>query len=252
MKKILFSTLAVAGVMAGTLPATVRADHSVHESEAASSITMPTAPTTMAAVVTPATPGVCEFGENLGHGSRGDGVRCLQQELIEAGLLTVIDAPTGNFGSLTAEALKKWQSEHGIPATGYMGALTRAALHEHAAPEVVHAHKALDVSSWKKAPSVAITLHEDTLGGWNLEVKPTNFAFAPEHVNGEVVANEGHAHVYINGVKLTRLYGSWMHLAPTLFKKGENTVRVTLNTNDHSDLELADKLIEASATVTLK
>ena len=252
MRKIMFSTLAVAGVMAGTLPATVRADHSVRESEAASSITMPTSPTTMVTVVTPAAQSECEFGESLGHGSRGDGVRCLQQELIEAGLLTAIGAPTGNFGSLTAEALKKWQAEHSVPATGYMGTLTRAALHKHAVPEVVHAHKALDVSSWSKAPSVGISLHEDAMGGWNLEVKPKNFAFAPEHVNGAVVASEGHAHVYINGVKLTRLYGPWLYLAPTFFKKGENTVRVTLNANDHSDLELAEKIVEASTTVTLK
>ncbi|MBP7741418.1 MAG: peptidoglycan-binding protein [Candidatus Pacebacteria bacterium] len=255
MKKILFSTLAVAGVMSGVLPTTALADHSVHESEAASAITMPAAHTTMAAVVPSAVPTNCEFTENLGHGARGDGVHCLQQELIKAGELTVIDTPTGNFGSLTVEALKKWQTAHAIPATGYLGVLTRAALiaQMHAdVAEVAHMHKEIDISSWSKVPSVSIVLHEDAMGGWNLEVRPTNFIFAPEHVNGAVVANEGHTHVYINGVKITRLYGPWMYLAPTLFKKGENTVRVTLNANDHSDLELGGELVEASATAVLK
>lgn len=264
MNKYIFPALAVtAAIVVG--PSAVSANHSAHESEATQAVTTTESHASVSATVSSA-PATCEFTENLGLGAKGAGVTCLQQELIEAGHLTAIDAPTGNFGALTAEALKKWQAAHDIAATGYFGPLTRAALHESvheamgvsddhhdaAETETAHAHSALDVSGWAKKPSVTATLHEDAMGGYNLEVTPANFRFAPEHVNGAVVEGEGHAHVYINGVKYTRLYGSWMYLPAAAFKKGENVVRVTLNANDHSDLAIGSTLVEASTHVTVK
>lgn len=265
MHKFIVPTLAVtAAVLAG--PGTVSANHSAYESEATQAVVTTSSHMSVSAT-TSHDAATCEFTENLGHGAKGSEVTCLQHELIEAGFLTMIDAPTGNFGALTVEALKKWQTAHAVPATGYFGPLTRAALHEsvHEAmgmgtdhhdatstTEATHAHTALDVSGWAQKPSVSIVVHEDTMGGYNLEVTPVNFRFAPEHVNGAVVAGEGHAHVYINDVKYTRLYGSWIYLPASAFKKGENTVRVTLNANNHSDLAVGSSLVEASARVTVK
>lgn len=260
MNKVFLSTLIVAGVFVAIAPTPASANHSVQESEAAAAV-QPAMHTATASSV--ALPAACEFEHNLGIGSKGGEVSCLQQELIEAGHLTAIDAPTGTFGALTAAALKEWQAEHDIAATGYFGTLTRAALHEHVhealdmahtgtTTEPAHTHTSLDVSGWKTVPSVTATLHTDAMGGYNLEVTPKNFTFAPEHVNGAVVAGEGHAHVYINDVKYTRLYGPWMYLPASAFKKGENTVRVTLNANDHSDLARGTAVIEASDTITVK
>ena len=57
----------------------------------------------------------------------------------------------------------------------------------------------------------------------------------------------GHAHVYINGVKLGRLYGHWMHL--TGLKAGEHTIKVTLNSNDHQDYALNGVIIGDEVTI---
>ncbi len=261
MKKVFLATFIVAGVLIGSAPAPVSANHSVQESEAAATITETTTHAVVASKI--AVPGVCEFESNLGLGSKGADVSCLQQELIEAEHLTAITEPTGNFGALTVAALKKWQTEHGIAATGYFGPLTRTALHNHAhetleahheatTTEPAHAHTSLDVSGWSATPSVTATLHTDAMGGFNLEVTPKNFTFAPQHVNGAVVAGEGHAHVYINGVKYTRLYGPWIYLPAAAFKSGENAVRVTLNANDHSDLSVGATVIETVVTTVVK
>lgn len=267
MKKLFVPTL-VAACALTALPTLALANHSdmetdaTHAADTAShTVTESHAHTTTSA---PAMPSTCEFEENLGLGAKGGAVMCLQHELMESGHLSTIDAPTGNFGALTVEALKKWQTEHAIPATGFFGPLTRAALHAHVHEELgvtdahtqteaTHAHAALDVSTWDETPSVAIKLHEDAMGGYNLEVTPTHFTFAPQHVNGAVVEGEGHAHIYINGTKYGRLYGPWIYLPASAFKKGENnTVRVTLNANNHSDLEVDGKLVEASATVAVR
>lgn len=77
----------------------------------------------------------CTIDRTLALGARGDDVRCLQQFLIQQGLLTP-DSATGFFGPLTEKAVQRFQAAQGIassgtPATtgyGLVGRLTRAAL----------------------------------------------------------------------------------------------------------------------------
>ena len=83
------------------------------------------------------------------------------------------------------------------------------------------------------------------MAGWNLHVMPQNFRFAPENASKENIDGEGHAHVYINGTKLGRLYGNWLHIGE--LPKGDVEVKVSLNANSHSAL-LVDGM-PVSATV---
>ena len=89
---------------------------------------------------------------------------------------------------------------------------------------------ALDVPA-EDAPTVAITVTPDPKAGYNLQVTTRNFAFAPADAGRENVTGEGHAHLYVNGVKHSRLYGPWTHLDG--LPEGEVEISVTLNTNDH-------------------
>ena len=73
------------------------------------------------------------FTTDLTIGSTGQDVTELQTILIAAGYLK-IGAPTGYFGSLTEAAVKLYQAANGIPATGYVGPLTLAALNASGAP----------------------------------------------------------------------------------------------------------------------
>ena len=56
--------------------------------------------------------------------------------------------------------------------------------------------------------SVAISLAPDSVDGLNLEISTTGFEWSPEGAGGEHVAGAGHAHVYVDGVKHARAYGS--------------------------------------------
>ncbi len=97
------------------------------------------------------------------------------------------------------------------------------------------------------APSLAIDLIKDPSEGWNLHLMTENFRFAPDHASLPHVAGEGHAHVYVNGEKLGRLYGDWMHIAE--LPKGVATVQVTLNSNDHRPLANGDTPLSATVSV---
>ena len=57
---------------------------------------------------------------------------------------------------------------------------------------------------------------------------------------------EGHAHLYLDGQKIARVYGEWYHL-PKL--EGDHELRVTLNTNDHQDYAVKGEVVGATKKI---
>ena len=109
---------------------------------------------------------------------------------------------------------------------------------------------AVDVASGYDAPTVDLILHKDMMSGWNLEITTTNFRFSPENVNSDNVSGEGHAHVYINGEKLARIYSPWLHIGS--LPAGTTTVSVSLNANDHSPLSVDGEKLTAETVVEVE
>ena len=98
--------------------------------------------------------------------------------------------------------------------------------------------------------SLEVTAHPDTGGAYNLHVVPAGFTFSGENVNRDHVQGQGHAHIYVDGKKITRMYGPWIAL-PAL-EPGMHTIRVTLNTNDHRDYTWNGMQVEASTEVHME
>jgi peptidoglycan hydrolase-like protein with peptidoglycan-binding domain len=65
--------------------------------------------------------------DNLRMGDRGEAVRVLQEQLIKAGYLQ--GEPNGYFGSYTTEAVRRFQADNFLTASGIAGPTTRAKLH---------------------------------------------------------------------------------------------------------------------------
>ncbi|MCD5380977.1 MAG: hypothetical protein LR008_00155 [Candidatus Pacebacteria bacterium] len=112
------------------------------------------------------------------------------------------------------------------------------------------AHAMLEVDKNSLVPSVTVEVFPDVKGGYNLHLKTENFKFTPEKVNKEPVQGEGHAHVYVNGTKVSRLYGDWYNLPASSLNDGDNVVEVTLNANDHSEWTSGENHISNIVTVT--
>lgn len=102
-------------------------------------------------------------------------------------------------------------------------------------------HQGVELSgSTANVPSLKLKLEKDAHSSTsvNLKVEVNNFIFAPSHVNQEHqlvdreigLIVEGHAHIYVNDVKITRLYGPHFFLQNV--QQGD-VVRVELNSNDH-------------------
>lgn len=104
-----------------------------------------------------------------------------------------------------------------------------------------HHHKSIDISNHNLIPDVQIEVLEDTMTGWNVKISTENFNFAPDTVNQESSINQGHAHLYINGEKITRIYGNWYYISD--LPKGENEIKINLNTNLHEELIYQGEII---------
>jgi hypothetical protein len=94
--------------------------------------------------------------------------------------------------------------------------------------------------------TVDVTAEPDTMAGVNIHVTTTGFTWAPEHASTDAVDGEGHAHLYVDGEKVARLYTPWFHLP---LAAGKHRISVTLNGNDHDDLEHDGETLTAATTV---
>ncbi len=102
-------------------------------------------------------------------------------------------------------------------------------------------HKTLKISANSPIPNIEIIAKKDPVKGWNLHIITTNFKFAPELLSQESSPNQGHAHLYVNGKKVTRIYSNWYYLSD--LPKGNNEIKITLNSNQHEDLVYEGKMI---------
>lgn len=94
---------------------------------------------------------------------------------------------------------------------------------------------------------VGIDTLVDGNGGVIVEITTDGWRWAPKNVNGEPVAGEGHAHVYVDGVKVGRAYGPTQYVNP--LEPGSHQIRITLNANDHSEMTVGGFPVEASEMI---
>lgn len=120
------------------------------------------------------------------------------------------------------------------------------------APADGHEHGGDGFEAADPVPSVSIEAVADPKSGYNVRVTPTDFTFTPELVGeAATTSGEGHAHLYLDGQKITRLYGEWYHLDADL-EAGEHELRAVLSANDHSDYVVDGEPIEATTTITVE
>ena len=134
-----------------------------------------------------------------------------------------------------------------VLASGSTEGSNAAPAMDHSAHAHVHG-EALMIEPGADAPTLEIDLRPDPVAGWNLHIETVNFAFAAERAGAEHVSGEGHAHIYVNGVKVARAYGDWFHLDG--LPEGLVEIEVTLNSNDHRSLMVGDMPVAATVTFT--
>lgn len=107
----------------------------------------------------------------------------------------------------------------------------------------------VEIADTTAVPSVDINVQQDKLTGWNLHVEVDNFKFTPEKFGEAHAPGEGHAHLFIDGVKRARIYSPWFHIGPLL--PGTHTLVVTINANNHDVYSRDGSVIADTAHITV-
>lgn len=109
-----------------------------------------------------------------------------------------------------------------------------------------HSHMPAAVPPGAPIPALSLTIDRDAMSGFNLRLVTENFSLIPPpqgemdmaqlmapSTDGLTGYVEGHAHLYVNGVKIQRLYGNYVHLPANLLRGGVNQITVTINNHGH-------------------
>lgn len=102
------------------------------------------------------------------------------------------------------------------------------------------------VGEGEPAPNISLEATK-TEAGWSVSITSEDFEFTPTLVDGPHVPGTGHGHIYLNGLKLGRLYSAETTIGNLPF--GQHEVRVTLSTNDHRAYVVDDAPVTASIRI---
>lgn len=136
----------------------------------------------------------------------------------------------------------------GHDAEPQMGAHSHDDAHDHSHD---HSHgEAVEIPENMPVPKLSMAVTKDPKTGWNVQLITENFEFAPEHSGQEHIFGEGHAHLYVDGEKIARMYGKWYHISS--LEPGQREITAGLYTNDHRSYAVQGEPISATIMVTVE
>ncbi len=105
-----------------------------------------------------------------------------------------------------------------------------------------------DVPAGEPRPTIS-TLVTPEGEGWAIDLETGDFTFSKDAVDGAHEPGIGHGHLYLNGLKLQRVFGTKVTIGA--LPKGKYELRVTLNTNDHRAFRVDGQKVMATAKVNV-
>ena len=112
-------------------------------------------------------------------------------------------------------------------------------------------HDMLAMETDMVGPSLEMEVTAEDGGGWNVHLTTKNFIFDPETIAPVHVPGHGHGHLYINGLKIQRMYSETATIGA--LPPGTYEVLVTLNTNTHAPYTtISGEPVIASETISIE
>lgn len=99
-----------------------------------------------------------------------------------------------------------------------------------------HLHDLRELPDSVVVPAIQLALYKDDKSGFNLHIQIEHYELEPPE-QSELQASgivQGHAHLFINGKKFSRVYAPYLHIPAEALLQGMNGLTVTLNDHSHS------------------
>ena len=93
-------------------------------------------------------------------------------------------------------------------------------------------------------PKINIEFYRDKIEGYNLFFNLQNFKLSPENIENKNENNSGYIQLFINDIKISRIYSKWFHAPERFFNQKENSIKIKLFTNFHDELTIDNQQIE--------
>ena len=117
--------------------------------------------------------------------------------------------------------------------------------------EAMEAGRRMARRDWPEAPEFDISVSPGADGAWNVTLRTRRFTFDPPMDYPLDVPGHGHGHLYLDGVKLGRMYSETATIGT--LPPGSYTVKVSLNTNNHRPYYTRDgKPVVAHASIEVE
>lgn len=109
----------------------------------------------------------------------------------------------------------------------------------------------MEMKSGHKTPKIDISVTEGYDKNWVVNLTTKNFEFyEPETNPPSHKMGQGHGHLYLNGLKLQRMYSKTATVGT--LPPGKHIISITLNTNDHKAYSVDSLPLSASFEIEIK
>ena len=121
-----------------------------------------------------------------------------------------------------------------------------SALAAHAVPDFSPVY---DVPTGETPPRLGLILTPEN-DSWTVTLELRDFTLSPDTVDMAHQPGQGHAHLYLDGLKLQRMYTNQARIGA--LPPGRHMVKVTLNTNDHRAFRVKGEPVSALALIDVR
>ena len=105
-------------------------------------------------------------------------------------------------------------------------------------------HPGNKIEAEKPYPRLTLNIYDDDLEGYNLLIDIENFDLNPSLMGTTNKSNSGYLLLYINDIKIGRVYSNWFHIPQRFINLNKNILKVTLNNNQHDLITIDEQPIE--------
>ena len=111
-------------------------------------------------------------------------------------------------------------------------------------------HPGNKIDAEKPYPLINLEIIKDKVDGYNLYIDLENFTLNPSQIGIENQSNMGYLQLFINDIKITRVYSNWVHVPQRFFNLKDNFIKITFNSNLYDEFTIEGKPLEYILKVT--
>ena len=111
-------------------------------------------------------------------------------------------------------------------------------------------HPGNKIDAKKPYPLINLEIMKDKVDGYNLYIDLENFILNPSQIGSENQPNMGYLQLFVNDIKITRVYSNWVHVPQRFFNLKDNFIKITFNSNLYDEFTIEGKPLEYILKVT--